>query len=93
LKILALDIKAGDRILAYCNNQMQVCTVKRVLEPEESGVTLSVSTSKHYRNSTSSILRFREDALLESTSEVAKEVEAVEEVEMEENPTSLLVES
>ncbi len=83
MKILALDIKAGDRILAYCNNQMQVCTVKRVLEPDESGVTLSVSTSKHYRNSTSSILRFREDALLESSSEVAKAVEEVLEEETE----------
>jgi hypothetical protein len=65
LKIQALELKVGDRIFAYCNNKMQICVVRRILEPGKSGVALSVSTSEHSRSSACGTVRFREDALLE----------------------------
>ena len=65
LKIQAVDIQAGDRIIAYCNNKMQICTVKQILDPGLSNITLSVSTSEHSRNSISRVVRFQRDALVE----------------------------
>ncbi|MBW4420035.1 MAG: hypothetical protein KME13_12510 [Myxacorys californica WJT36-NPBG1] len=65
MKIQALEVKVGDRILAYCNNKMQVCKVKHILEPGRSNVTLSVSTTEHSRNSLSRVIRFSGDALVE----------------------------
>lgn len=65
LKIQAVDIQTGDRIVAYCNNKMQVCTVKHILDPELSNITLSVSTSETSRNSISRVVRFGRDALVE----------------------------
>jgi len=65
LKIQAVDILAGDRIVAYCNNKMQVCTVKHILDPDLSNITLSVSTSENSRNSISRVVRFQRDALVE----------------------------
>jgi hypothetical protein len=64
LKIQAVDIQVGDRIFAYCNNKMQVCTVKHILDPELSNITLSVSTSENSRNSISRVVRFQRDALV-----------------------------
>ena len=65
MKIQALEIQAGDRIIAYCNNKMQICTVKHILDPDQANVTLSVSTSEHSRNSLSRVVRFSRDALVE----------------------------
>jgi len=65
LKIQAVEIQSGDRIVAYCNNKMQVCTVKHIIDPTLSNITLSVSTSEHSRNSISRVVRFQRDALVE----------------------------
>jgi len=65
LKIKALNIKAGDRIVAYCNNKKQICTVKHILESHQNKVTLSVFTSEHYRNSVLRVIRFQWDALVD----------------------------
>ncbi len=65
MKIQAVDIQSGDRIIAYCNNKMQICTVKHVIDPNLSNITLSVFTSESSRNSLSRVLRFQRDALVE----------------------------
>ncbi|HYW19312.1 MULTISPECIES: hypothetical protein [unclassified Nodularia (in: cyanobacteria)] len=66
MKIKALDVKAGDRIIAYCKNKMQVCKVKRILEPGSSNITLSVFTSEHYRGClVSCVVRFQCDTLVD----------------------------
>ena len=65
MKIQAVDIQAGDRIIAYCNNKMQICTVKYILDPDLSNITLSVSTSENSRNSISRVVRFQREALVE----------------------------
>jgi len=44
---------------------MQICTVKYILDPDLSNITLSVSTSETSRNSISRVVRFRRDALVE----------------------------
>ena len=71
MKIQASEIQAGDRIIAYCNNKMQICTVKHILEPDQSNVTLSVSTSEHSRNSLSRVIRFNREALIELQAKAA----------------------
>ncbi|WP_414590030.1 hypothetical protein [Scytonema sp. PCC 10023] len=68
LKIKALDIQVGDRIVAYCNNRMQKCTVKGILDPGQTSITLSVFTTEHYRKSVSRVVRFRWDALVDLAS-------------------------
>ena len=65
MKIQAVEIQSGDRIVAYCNNKMQVCTVKHIIDPTLSNITLSVSTSEHSRNSISRVVRFQRDAVVE----------------------------
>jgi len=65
MKVQALDIKVGDRIVAYCNNKMQVCTVKYVRDTGQNNVTLSVFTAEHYRSSVLRVVRFQRDALVE----------------------------
>ncbi len=65
MKIKAVDIQSGDRIVAYCNNKMQVCTVKSILDPDLSNINLSVAISESSRNSISRVVRFRRDALVE----------------------------
>ncbi len=65
MKIQAGEIQSGDRIIAYCNNKMQICTVKHIIDPALSNITLSVSTSEHSRNSISRVVRFQRDALVE----------------------------
>lgn len=64
LKIHAVEIEVGDRIIAYCNTRMQICTVKQILDPDQSNITLSVSISG-CRNSISRVVRFQQDALVE----------------------------
>ncbi|QSJ18954.1 hypothetical protein JYQ62_09500 [Nostoc sp. UHCC 0702] len=69
MKIKALDIKAGDRIVAYCKNKRQICKVKEILDPGQSNITLSVFTTEYYRGcSVSSVIRFQLDALVELVS-------------------------
>lgn len=64
MKIKALDIQVGNRIVAYCNNKMQICTVKHILDPGQNNITLSVSTSEHSRNAIKRVVRFNQDALV-----------------------------
>jgi hypothetical protein len=68
VKIQALDINVGDRIVAYCNNKMQICTVKYIVEPDQTNITLSVFTSEKYRSSVLRVVRFRRDALVDLAS-------------------------
>jgi hypothetical protein len=68
LKIEAVKIQMGDRIIAYCNNKMQICTVRQILDPGQNNVTLSVSTSEHSRSSFSRVIRFQRDALVDLAS-------------------------
>jgi hypothetical protein len=65
MKVQALDIRIGDRIIAYCNNRQQTCTVKQVIESGQGSITLKVSPSDHYRSSLSRIVSFRRDALVD----------------------------
>jgi hypothetical protein len=64
MKIQALDIRVGDRILAYFNTKMQVCTVRDILNPQLKNITLLVFTGDCYRPSASRIVRFQADALV-----------------------------
>ncbi|MBW4694928.1 MAG: hypothetical protein KME27_24525 [Lyngbya sp. HA4199-MV5] len=68
MKIEAVKIQMGDRIIAYCNNKMQICTVRQILDPGQNNVTLSVSTSEHSRSSFSRVIRFQRDALVDLAS-------------------------
>lgn len=69
MKIKALDVKAGDRIIAYCKNKRQICKVKQILDSGQSNITLSVFTSEHYRGClVSCVVRFHGDALVELVS-------------------------
>ncbi|MFN6439217.1 MAG: hypothetical protein RMY35_020280 [Nostoc sp. DedSLP01] len=69
MKIKALDVKAGDRILAYCKNKRQICKVKQILDLDRTNVTLSVFTTEHYRGClVSCVIRFQGDALVELVS-------------------------
>jgi hypothetical protein len=65
LKIQAVQIQIGDRVVAYCNNRMQICTVKQILDPDLNIITLSVSTSENSRNSIARVIRFQREALVE----------------------------
>ncbi|MBD2342850.1 hypothetical protein [Anabaena subtropica] len=66
MKIKALDIKAGDRIVAYCKNKRQICKVKQILDPDQTNITLSVFTTEYYRGClVSCVVRFQGDALVE----------------------------
>lgn len=65
MKIQALDIQIGERIVAYCNQRMQTCTVRQIVELDQDNVTLLVSISGHYRSSVSRVIRFRRDTLVE----------------------------
>lgn len=64
MKIRALDIRVGDRIVTYFNTKMQICTVRSILEPERNNITLSVFIGDRYRYTASRIVRFRPDALV-----------------------------
>ncbi|UBF27914.1 hypothetical protein K9N68_08460 [Kovacikia minuta CCNUW1] len=64
-KIKALDIQVGDRIIAYCNNKMQICTVRLIADLGQANVTLSVCTSEKYRSSVSRVVRFQREALVD----------------------------
>ncbi len=68
MKIKALDIQVGDRIVAYCNNRKQICTVKDIIDPGQTNITLSVFTAEHYRKSVLRVVRFQGDALVDLAS-------------------------
>lgn len=65
MKIQAADIQPGDSIIAYCNNRMQVCKVKSILEKDPWNINLSVSAAGISRTSMSRVVRFRQVALVE----------------------------
>lgn len=65
MKIQALNIQIGDRIIAYCNNKRQTCTVKQVLNSGQGSIMLTVFTSEHYRSSNSRVVQFRWDTLVD----------------------------
>jgi hypothetical protein len=64
LKIQALDIRVGDRIMTYFNTKMQVCTVRDILDPSLTNITLSVFIGDRYRYAASRVVRFHPDALV-----------------------------
>lgn len=68
MNIQALDIKVGDRIIAYCKNKRQPCTVQRLLDSTHNNITLKVSTCNHYRESASCVVKFHREALVEMAS-------------------------
>lgn len=68
MKIQVLNIQIGDRIVAYCNNKRQACTVKQVLDSGQGSITLTVYTSEHYRSSVSRAVQFQRDALVDLAS-------------------------
>ncbi len=41
MKTQALNIQIGDRIVAYCNNKRQACTVKEVLDSGQGSIALT----------------------------------------------------
>ena len=68
MKIQALNIKTGDRIIAYFKNRMQVCTVKRISSSDQTNIKLSVFLGEHYRHSSSGTIQFRAEALVDLVS-------------------------
>jgi hypothetical protein len=65
MNIQALDIKVGDRIIAYCKQKMQACTVQRLLDLTQNNITLKVSTCVPYRESASCVVQFHREAVVE----------------------------
>jgi len=64
VKVQALDIQIGNQIVAYCNNKMQTCTVKHILDADQPNITLSVSINSHSHKSLLRVVRFHRDALV-----------------------------
>ena len=64
-KVQALDIKIGDRIIAYFKNRMQVCTVKRISSSDRTNIKLLVFLGEHYRYSSSGTIQFKPEALVD----------------------------
>ena len=65
MKIKALNIKTGDRIVAYFRNKMQVCKVKRISTSKKEKTTISVFLGDCYRQSRSGTIRFKSETLVE----------------------------
>ncbi|MEM7591528.1 MAG: hypothetical protein AAF383_08405 [Cyanobacteria bacterium P01_A01_bin.83] len=64
-KIQALDLKPGDRIIAYFRNKMQICTVKSISNSDQSNITLLVFLGEHYRYLSSGTIQFKPEALVD----------------------------
>lgn len=64
-KIQALNIKSGDRIIAYFKNKMQVCTVKHISTGDPTNIKLSVFLGEHYRHSSSGTIQFKLETLVD----------------------------
>ena len=65
MKIQALNIQIGEHIVAYCDQKMQSCTVRQILELGQDNITLLVSKTGYRRSSASHVVRFRLDTLIE----------------------------
>lgn len=65
MKIQALNIQTGDRIIAYFKNKMQVCTVKCLSSSEQTNIKLSVFIGEHYRYSSSGTIQFKPETLVD----------------------------
>lgn len=65
MQIQALNVQIGDRIVAYFKNKMQTCTVKYIGIHNQSDITLSVFLGARYRYSSSGIVRFKSEALVD----------------------------
>jgi hypothetical protein len=84
MKIQAMEIRMGDRILAYCNNKQQICTVRQVDDSGQGSIALTVCPSENYRLSLARVIRFQRDALVDLSSKNAElETATEEEVELE----------
>jgi hypothetical protein len=64
MKVQALNIQIGDRIIVYFKNKMQVCTVKYISTTDRTNITLSVFLGERYRYSSSGVIRFKSEALV-----------------------------
>jgi hypothetical protein len=78
LKIQASEIQTGDRIVAYCNNKMQICKVRHI-ESDLTNINLSVLTTGHHQSSSSRVVRFRRDALVDLAAELVQ-AQAIDEI-------------
>jgi hypothetical protein len=65
MKIQALNIQSGDRIVAYFKNKMQICTVRGISTADRSYIKLSVFLGEHYRYSSSGIIQFKSEAIVD----------------------------
>jgi hypothetical protein len=65
MKIQALNVRVGDRIVVYFKNKRQVCTVKNIYSPEQTNITLSVFLGDSYRYTSSGVVRFKSEALID----------------------------
>ncbi|MGL5877112.1 MAG: hypothetical protein ACRC2V_04940 [Xenococcaceae cyanobacterium] len=68
MKIQAINIQIGDRIVAYCNSKRQICTVKQVLDSGQGSIALTVCPYGNNRLSLSRVIRFHQDASVELAS-------------------------
>ncbi len=68
MKIEALNIQIGNRIMAYCNNRRQACTVKQVIDSGLGSIELTVCPSEHARISLSRVIRFHPNATVDLAS-------------------------
>ena len=59
MKIQASNIQKGDRIYAYLNNKMQVCTVKYISSDDLPNIRLTVFHGESYRYTNSGIIQFK----------------------------------
>jgi hypothetical protein len=65
MKIQALNVRVGDRIVVYFKNKRQICTVKNIYSPEQTNITLSVFLGESYRYTSSGVVRFKSEALID----------------------------
>ena len=65
MKIKASNIQKGDRICAYFNNKMQVCTVKYVSNADQPNIRLTVFHGERYRYTNSGIIQFKSEDLID----------------------------
>jgi hypothetical protein len=65
MKIQALNVRVGDRIVVYFKNKRQICTVKNIYSPEQTNITLSVFLGDSYRYTSSGVVRFKSEALID----------------------------
>jgi hypothetical protein len=65
MKIQVLNIRIGDRIIAYFKNKMQICTVKCVSSSDRTNITLSVFVGERYRYTSSGIIHFQPEAFVD----------------------------